>query len=235
MKPTWVMTDEEKKEKKEKTIKRKILGEKMDKISVQKETRTQYEERMREQRIQSRLDRKRKVKEKRDEEELFKKLPPLTQISYPEVDTPYSPEVEPETSSQTSLTPFFDNMDPESPPAGPMMLAASAAVLSYYIESSEEQQIEPEMEPEEPEVEPRNSPGIKEEPIDEYFDDALSQTSGFSEHSRALLPVSKVDNSPCMMITNEEKGFIKELWQLELNTSRLVHFCIHSALWYIIL
>ena len=47
MKPSWVMTDEDKQEKKAKTIQRKIMAPLVDKTTLIHQTKTNYEERMR--------------------------------------------------------------------------------------------------------------------------------------------------------------------------------------------
>lgn len=169
MKPTWVMTEEEKKEKKDKTIMRKSMPSTAEEVeegegSATKEIQpTQYEARMREQRIQSRLERKRKAKEAG-----FSQMPPLTPLI---------------RNQRSSYSSDFDELgiDQETPPA-PMMLATEAAVLYEYMGKNDEEDNDVEV---------------------------ISRSN--------MLPTC-----PELVITTEERGFIRQLWQLELDTSRSV-------------
>lgn len=242
MKPTWVMTDHEKKEKKEKTIKRKILGPQIDKITLQKETRTQYEERMREQRIQSRLNRKRKMKQTISfgGEPSMKMMPPLTPLPHAS-DSPdefpmgstygddpmENPMENPETPIETPVnallkTPIDEmfDMDPGSPPQT-MMLASTAAVLFDYTEDMSEESVpKKDQEKESPPTED-NAPQVKEEPLD-LASTFRGTPSPHSSSENTLQPFYRVDNSPSLVMSMEERSFIKELWKLELNTSKSV-------------
>lgn len=171
MKPTWVMTEDEKKEKKDKTVLRKVIP-----IAVAAEIpmevrQTQYEVRMREQRIQSRLERKRKAKEAG-----FSQMPPL------------APLIRNVNSKRSSCSDYDTNDDShettteqEAPPA-PMMLATEAAVLYEYMGKNEEEDSDVEV---------------------------ISRSN--------MLPTC-----PELVLTSEERGFIRQLWQLELDTSRSV-------------
>lgn len=257
MKPTWVMTDEEKKEKREKTIKRKQLPPTLPKDKVQtmlgNETKTQYEDRMREERIQSRLARKRKPNLSGGAENSMQSVKPLSgECSSSSVHSsnpasnmslsvaspigmkfePYSPlgiKFEsyptggsvspgpscPPSSSMSDVTEKFEGDkdlppltpisidDPvfediiDSPPA-PMMLASAAAIL-YDWESQTKN--------EESESEPRS------------FSAELAKIAVIKQQRHAQM-LAVLQRSPSWNITNEEKYFIQELCQLELNTSR---------------
>ena len=166
MKPTWVMTDEEKAEKKEKSIKRKIMAPIVDKVTLVTETRTQYEERMRDERIQSRLERKRKLKEC----SFMKQMPPLTPLN------------------------LIENGEEEEVPPPSFSLASEAAVLYEYMDDDDVPM-------------PSN---VREEEIEEIQ---------LKNSENSLLPLN---TSPYLTITNEEVGFIKQLWQMEMDTSRSV-------------
>lgn len=261
MKPTWVMTDEEKKEKREKTIKRKQLPPAMPKIKLQAmlqgEDQTQYEQRMREERIQSRLARKRRPTpgevlsgnsvtspgssggyasplnlaenssqydgSENSPVQFHGKFETLT-VSIASASSPGSStlagsptpgsmgqmaEYQP-TKDVPPLTPLSIN-DPvfediiDSPPA-PMMIASAAAVLYDYLE---------------PDQGVKNEPGESEDGICHMsYTRELSKIAVINQQRYPTQILTTLHKSPNWVITIEEKNFIQELCQLELNTSK---------------
>ena len=197
--PTWVMTDEEKLEKKEKTVKRKIMAPVVDKNTLANELKTQYEARMREQRIQSRLERKRKM---RQNAYLMSKMPSLTPLDN-RMESGISSSDDFNDSCHEQRMNDFDEQDMDIDDdveyistkdlqeeadfaPTPMMMATEATVLHEYLGSE-----------------------CNEENV-RLHSSALVKSGGL------------LSNCLELSITNEERGFVKQLWQLELETSKSI-------------
>merc|ERR1712166_1182751 len=100
--------------------------------------------------------------------------------------------------------PIFEDII-DSPPA-PMMIASAAAVLYDYLE---------------PDHGVKKEAGESEDGICHMsYTSELSKIGGINQQRHPTQILTSLHRSPNWVITIEEKNFIQELCQLELNTSK---------------
>lgn len=195
MKATWVMTDEDKEEKKRKSLHRKLMAPHVDKEVLRVHTKTNYEERMRNERIQSRVAKKRSRLASKEQNESGTATEDATEVretSSVEIDLP-------------PLQPLKKvRLDSEAMPPPSMYLASQA--LLY-------EKPEPMDEPEDFKLE--DSPVLN--------GGSFGSSQFLTRKQRIFQSVSSdPSQGPNLTFTLEERSYLKYLWETEMQTAQAI-------------
>jgi len=217
MKATWVMTDQDKEEKKRKSLHRKLMAPLVDKEVLRVHTKTSYEERMRNERIQSRVAKKRsRLESKEDRDSQPDGIDGAPEIEDAEFEPSLSPPIP--LSPTESLPPMPPlkkiRSDSEAMPP-PSMYLASQALL--YYEKPEAMDLD--LKAEKPENDVQVMGTFNSQPLFLTRKQRLVQSVQGLEYNR---------QGPSMTFTSEERGYLKYLWDTEMQTAQAIPVPINT-------
>eukprot|EP00093_Oithona_nana_P008822 08822.XXX_193514_195557_1 [CDS] Oithona nana genome sequencing. len=221
MKATWVMTDQDKEEKKRKSLHRKLMAPLVDKEVLRVHTKTNYEERMRNERIQSRVAKKRSRMESK--EDIDDKADGADTIADAPEDAEYEPLSPVPLSPTDSLPPLPPlkkiRSDSEAMPP-PSMYLASQALL--YYDKPEPMDIDSTL---------IRKPEQNQEDDVQVLGTFNSQPLFLTRKQRLVQSIQGLEynrQGPSMTFTSEERGYLKYLWDTEMQTAQAIPVPINT-------